>query len=306
MGAVVDRLDLSVVGKTELDVIREYVRVQLSTEGTLAESEFVGLGDGLNPTFNLDNPLVLAGTLRLRVAGVLQTEGATEDYTIVLATGVITFNAGYIPILNAPVTATYYYGTALVGADDTTLANLLEAAKEAADKYLNNPFEVDVPQITVSSPVVGNRVTIDGIAFEAAAATDISEHQFKVGVSDTLDADELCLCINSDIMGGDGGAYGVAGVLATNTSGVIKLTKRSGRVKKILASGSYASLLVEYVRTEGPIPKAVSLWVLQRIARGFEVRTEGLKAQTTSGLGSQTWDKEDFSLLEPLHLSPGL
>ncbi len=305
MGAVVERLDLSTADKTEMDVIREYLRVSLSTEGTLVEAEYIGVGDGATAVFPLDHAPVLSGTLRLFVSGVLQVEGT--DYSINLATGVITFLLGYIPILDAPITGSYSYGASPIGADDTILTNLYEAAKVAADNYLNNPFEIDVPQITFASAVAGDRVTIDGVAFEATAgATDIPEHKFNVGGTDTQDATELCSCINSNVMGGDEGAYGIAGVLATNVSGVVKLTKRSGRVKKILVSGSVSRLLVEYVRTEDDLPKAIHLWVLQRIAKTYERRTESLKAESISGLGSQSWDEEDFSLLVPLRLSPGL
>lgn len=306
MSAVADRLDLSTADKTELDVVREYLRVQLSAEGTLAESEYVGMGTGVLDTFTLDHTPVLAGTLRLRVAGVLQTEGATEDYTIVLATGEITFTAGSIPALNAPVTGSYYHGTDPIGADDTTLASLLLAAKQAADSYLNNAFEEDIPQITVASVSVGEAVAIDGNRFTAAAATDITKREFKVCASGTLTADELCACVNSTVMGGDGGAYGVAGVTATNTAGVVKLTKRSGRVKRIAAGSTYASLLVEYVRTEGTIPEPVATWVLQRVGRGYERRVEGLKAEGVTGLGRADWGEENFDLLSPFRFSPGL
>ena len=301
MSAVEDRLDLSTADKSDLDVVREYLRVQLSAEGTLAESEYIGMGDGLVDTFVLDHTPVLAGTLRLRVAGALQTEGAAEDYTIVLATSTITFNAGSIPAIGAPVTGSYYWGADPIGADDTTLASLLLAAKQAADRYLNNPLEEVIPQITVASPAPGERVAIDGSAFTAAVATDITQRQFKVCLTDTLTADELCLCINSPVTG-----YGIAGVTATNTLGVVKLTKRSGRVEKIVASGVYASLPVEEVRTEEAIPEPIASWVLQRVARGYERRVEGLKAEGVTGLGTVDWGEENFDLLDHFRFSPGL
>lgn len=306
MSAVEDRLDLSTVDKSELTVVREYLRVQLSEEGTLADSEYVGMGTGILDTFTLDHTPVLDSTLRLYVNNVLQTEGAADDYTIVLGTGTITFNAGSIPALNAPVTGTYYHGTDPIGADDTTLASLLLAAKQAADRYLNNPLEENIPRITLSGVVAGQMVAIEGIAFTAATATDVTKQEFKVGVTDTLTADELCICINSTVMGGDGGAYGVAGVTATNTAGVIKLTKRSGRVKAIVAGSSFASLLVEYVRTELAIPEPVATWVLQHIARDYERRVEGLKGEAVTGLGRVDWGEENFDLLDPFRLSPGL
>jgi len=306
MSAVEDRLDLSTADKTELDVVREYLRLNLSAEGTLAESEYVGMGDGVTAIYTLDHTPVLAGTLRLRVTGVLQTEGAAANYTIVLATGTITFNAGSIPILNAPITGRYYYGADPVGADDTTLASLLLASKQAADTYLGNPFEEDLPRITFAGVAVGEGLRIDGNAFTAAAATDITEREFKVGVSNTADADELCTCVNSPVMDGDGGAYGLAGVTATNVGGVITLTRRSGRVTAITAASAYASLLVEYVRTEGPIPEPIATWVLQRVARGYERRVEGVKAEAVTGQGRTDWGEEDFALLNRYRVFWGL
>ncbi len=306
MSAVEDRLDLSTADKSELDVVREYLRLVRSDEGTAAESEYIGMGDGVTDVFVLDNTPVLTGTLRLRVDGALQTEGATDDYTIVLATGTITFNAGSIPILNAPVTGSYSYGADPVGADDTTLASLLLAAKQAADLYLNNAFEDDNPRITLSGVVVGETLVIDGLTFTAAAATDISEREFGVGLTDTLTAVELCACINSPVMGGDDGAYGVAGVTATNVGAVITLTKRSGRVKKIVAGSSYASILVEYVRTEKAIPGLIAEWVKQRVARGHERRVEGLESTGVSGFGTTKWGDRDFSLIAHYRLGPGV
>ncbi|HUW57738.1 MAG TPA: hypothetical protein VMZ92_13950 [Planctomycetota bacterium] len=306
MSAVADRLDLSTADKTELDVVREYLRVQLSSEGTLAESEFVGMGDGLNPIFALDHFPVLAGTLRLLVGGVLQTEGAAANYMIVLATGAVTFNAGSIPAVGAPVTGSYYHGTDPVGPDDTILASLVLAAKQAADAYLNNPFEVNIPQITLAGVTAAEGVTIDGARFIAAAATDVTEREFKVCVSDTLTADELCTCINSPLMAGDGGGYGLSGVTATNSAGVVKLTRRSGRLAPIVAASAYASLLVQYLRTELAIPEPVATWVLQRVGRGYVRRTEGMERESTSGLGSADWGEENFDQLDPYRLSPGL
>ena len=299
MSAVVDRLDLATVDKSELDVVREYLRVQLSEEGTLAESEFIGMGDGLNPIFALDHFPVLAGTLRLLVGGVLLTEGGAANYTIVLATGAVTFNAGSIPGVAAPVTGSYYHGTDPVGADDTTLAMLLISAKASADEYLNNAFESVNPTITVTEPVIGDGVSIDGMTFMAAAATDVTAHEFAIGGDDAATGDALCLCINNAVLDGDDGAYGVAGVKATNVAGVVTLTKRWPRVTKIEASSAQESLLVTYLRTEDAIPDPVGIWVLQRVGHLYENRQEGLTSGAVSGLGSQNWATQDMSQLAP-------
>lgn len=66
-------------------------------------SEAVGTGNGVLTTFTLAHPAVQTG-VEVYVGGVLKT--LTTDYTIVLATGVITFVVA--PINLALVTANYY------------------------------------------------------------------------------------------------------------------------------------------------------------------------------------------------------
>lgn len=66
-------------------------------------SEAVGTGNAILTTFTLANPAVQAG-VEVYVAGVLKT--ITTDYTIVLATGVITFVVA--PADGAAITANYY------------------------------------------------------------------------------------------------------------------------------------------------------------------------------------------------------
>ena len=65
-----------------------------ATPGTEVEAEYVGTGDGVEDEFTLANTPLLAGTLHLYVDNVLRVEGATADYTVVLATSVCTFTAG--------------------------------------------------------------------------------------------------------------------------------------------------------------------------------------------------------------------
>lgn len=66
-------------------------------------NQAVGTGNGVLTTFTLANPAVEAG-VEVYVAGVLKT--LTTDYTIVLATGVITFLVA--PVNGAAITASYY------------------------------------------------------------------------------------------------------------------------------------------------------------------------------------------------------
>lgn len=64
---------------------------------TMRYAEYVGVGNGILVAFNLDEDFVYDGSLRIwqdiGAGPVLQTEGATDDYTVNYATGVVTFNA---------------------------------------------------------------------------------------------------------------------------------------------------------------------------------------------------------------------
>lgn len=88
--------------------------LKTSTPGTEVDAEYVGTGDGVETDFTLANTPLLAGTLDLYVDNVLQVEGATADFTVVLATSVSTFNAGSIPAAGEIVTAHYSHGAATV------------------------------------------------------------------------------------------------------------------------------------------------------------------------------------------------
>uniref|UniRef100_A0A7C2W724 Phage gp6-like head-tail connector protein n=2 Tax=Thermorudis TaxID=1649508 RepID=A0A7C2W724_9BACT len=54
-----------------------------------------------------------------------------------------------------------------------------------------------------------------------------------------------------------------------------------------------------------PIPAAVKTWVLQRVARLYQRRIEGVTAEQVSGVGSVTYGEDDFSLLWPYRRIPG-
>jgi len=69
--------------------------------------EAVGTGDGTTADFNLDHIPIVDGSETIYVDGVAQTEGVGNDYTIVPATGVITFEATAIPELGVVITADY-------------------------------------------------------------------------------------------------------------------------------------------------------------------------------------------------------
>lgn len=70
--------------------------------------------------------------------------------------------------------------------------------------------------VTLASCVATETVVINGLTFTAAAATDVTAREFKVGVSDTADAAELVTCIND-------ATYGVPGLFAESALGVVTL-----------------------------------------------------------------------------------
>lgn len=87
------------------EIIRAVLPIPAVLESVEVTNEAVGTGDGSNPTFTLDWQPIIADSQVVSVDGTPQTEGV--DYTIVDATGVITFEAGHIPGVGALVTAVY-------------------------------------------------------------------------------------------------------------------------------------------------------------------------------------------------------
>lgn len=58
--------------------------------------------------------------------------------------------------------------------------------------------------------------------------------------------------------------------------------------------------------TDKPIPAAVDLWILQRVARTFSVRPAGIKSENINSLGTIQYDPADFSGLAQYRCNPGL
>ena len=82
---------------------------------------------------------------------------------------------------------------------DTILERFWDAACRKADDYLCNPFEEIIPTLVFADVEAADIVTINEVVFTAAAATDADEREFKVGVDDDTDADELQDLVNSKI-----------------------------------------------------------------------------------------------------------
>jgi len=308
MGAVTDRLTIS------LEELRDYVHLTPADEGT-AVMENLGLGN-TGPWTPAQAPDLILTTLRVyagAVGGALDLLTEITDYTVDEETQVITRVAtGAIEDTDL-VVAEYRYSSAVCAEDELILA-LYAAAKRAADEYLNNPFEEIIPQVKFTAVLAGHAITVDGACFTAADEKDEDKRYFKVGENDSETADNFCELVNSTTLGGSYGAVGIEGVIATNTDGTVKFTKRYPRVEDIVVTSSTATrLLVRFVRTELDIPDPVKLWCLLYVKRHFENR-DGHLQKNVKGSGSVVWAPnrpetqglgEDYTLISPLRLPVG-
>lgn len=100
------------------------------------DAEFLGVGDGSDVTFDLDNTPI-DGSLTLKVNDVLQVEGT--DFTISAAT--VTFTTA--PTLDHGITASYDYAASsdtFESYDDLLLEDLIEAATKRAEDFTGRAF----------------------------------------------------------------------------------------------------------------------------------------------------------------------
>ena len=198
---------------------------------------------------------------------------------------------------------------------DTLLETLFDSAVARADSYLNNPFEEIEPTIVLSSIEVGDYVTVNGASFTARTALDEDEREFAIGDTDSATADNLCALINSTTLGGSYGVVGVVGVLATNSSGTITLTKIYPNAEDITcASSDETRLLVRHVRTAQSLPNAILQWVMQDMYRNFENR-QALIQESVVGQGQRMYLSmkseeagmtQNYDLIAMYRLIPGL
>lgn len=99
-------------------------------------------------------------------------------------------------------------------------------------------------QVTLATVLNGETITINGLLFTAHTDTTVvADRQFSIATSDTAAATELCVCIN-DL------TYGVPGVLAESTLGVVQLTSESPGETLITAVSSDATFTVVTVEAQ--------------------------------------------------------
>lgn len=128
-------MSLSDTALVTLVQAKNYLRVDAAAS-LHVDAEFLGVGDGSDKTFDLNNTPV-EGSLKLYVNDVLQVEDT--DFTISAAT--ITFETA--PTLNHGITASYDYAAGantFEAYDDELLEQLIEAATKKAEDYTGRAF----------------------------------------------------------------------------------------------------------------------------------------------------------------------
>ncbi|GAI07193.1 unnamed protein product, partial [marine sediment metagenome] len=99
-------------------------------------------------------------------------------------------------------------------------------------------------QVTLATVLTGETITINGLLFTAhGTVTDIPNRQFSIATGDTEAAVEFCLCVNN-------ATYGVPGVLAESSAGVVQLTSESPGETLITAVSTDATFTVVTVEAQ--------------------------------------------------------
>ncbi len=180
-------------------------------------------------------------------------------------------------------------------ADDDLITAFIIAAKQLADDFLNNSFEVMRTVIVVEGAAVGDMVYVDGMTFRVADEEPASRTQnvvlqdFLIGADDIETAENLAEIINDEM-------YGALNVLATQDDNEIELTWRKQKAEPVTASEISEELSVRARRTQIAIPEVVKTGVLRTIAWMYDQRQDGVAAQTISGRGSTTYGADPIAL----------
>jgi len=188
-----------------------------------------------------------------------------------------------------------------VSVDDTLLTNLIEASKEDADEYLNNPFTEVRGEIVVGSPADGETIVIDNEEFTKKSSTSVEDREFA-------DAPGLVSCINSDLITVNGDEVGIPYLEASNDTGTVQLTPDDGLHKPSILTSDETELKVQYRKVELDIPKEIEKGVLELVAREYYKRIDGLDKTNSKhgGSGSMSWGEIKREYLAPYRLNPGI
>ncbi len=298
-------------------------------------AEFVDVGDGATLIFVLDNTPV-EGTLQLYVDNVLQVEDT--DFSIAVAT--VTFVVA--PPLNDGITANYDYAAVadtFESYDDLLLENLIEAATKKAEEWTGRAFiqrsiteqhfgdgtavlklyKQPIDSITSVVRAISEKVgTGDGttVAFTLdETPTALSVKVYVDGTLQTLTTDYTIAARTITFVVGSTPAD-EAIVTAKYTHTILAITEYTEwlNIGRLHAEGVWTAnriFTVVYTAgygatraaTQALIPDAVAA-VLLIVANLFENRTDLVKAESITGIGSVTYDipSQAKELLNPLRV----
>lgn len=122
------------------------------------------------------------------------------------------------------------------------------SAKLLAGATATITANINVASLTLalSTVLVTHTIIINGLTFTAHTdTTTVALREFAIdGATDTLDGDELCICLNDP-------TYGVPGVTAVNNAGTITLTATDPGAEVITAAqGVGATITVATLKAE--------------------------------------------------------
>ena len=132
--------------------------------GSLVANEVPGgTVDGTNATFTIASSGVTSQNLHLYVNGLLQKQGASDDYTFSGTT--ITFNSGAIPVSGSNILATYWVGNQI-----NSVGTNSYIANEAVSGSINGSNTV----FTTARPYIANslEVYVNGLKQGTAHVTE--------------------------------------------------------------------------------------------------------------------------------------
>lgn len=144
-------MSLIATALTDLNEAKGYLKLDVASSETIY-AEYVGVGDGADKTFPLDNSPI-GGSLRLYVDGTLQVE--TTNYSISGAD--ITFVTA--PGVGKPITANYEKAAGddtFESYDDDLLEQMVNAATRIVENYSGRAFVTR----TVTENRIGNGDTL--------------------------------------------------------------------------------------------------------------------------------------------------
>jgi hypothetical protein len=297
---------------------KEHLRID-AVASLKVNAEFVGVGDGSDTTFDLDNTPI-EGSLKLYVDNVLQVE--TTDYSI--STDTITFVVA--PVLNKGITATYDYAASddtFESYDDLLLEKIIEAATLRAESYTGRAFVQgslteskfgdDTDVLKLNSRPVSSITSVVKAMSELVGLGDGTDVTFDLDEVPT--ADSLCLYVDGTIVTSptdftladatitfDTAPTSGAEITALYTHTIKPISEYTtqiarGQLKGLSNWDSNTVYTVTYIAgyaatraaTQALVPDVVSA-VLLIIGYLYENRVDLLKSQSVTGIGSVAFD----------------